>query len=617
MDQPQEVLATLDRDLVSSPDGTSRKLAVLVEGSLGNKGLVHVRRAIQEIMPDADLFVPSLSSGLLSFDDPIEITCNLINRVDELDQAKNYQSIVLVGHCYGGIFIRKLYVTASGENSDAPFDEPDPTAPFIARSLTFASMLRGLAERIFPDSKPNSDRAKLPKDQKAWAEKVERIVLLAALNRGWSISEHLSLRHAIYWTLKTWLGNVLAFLHQKNPLIFNVRRGSPFLAQLRIQWLSMQRAFRKDRKSVGGAATIQLLGSIDDLVSPTDNIDLVTGSEFIYLNVPRTGHGSIAIMDDSSDGRMRYAIFKEALLSPVDDLKKRSVLPSDFSPQVPDESVTDVVFIVHGIRDEGYWTQKIAQRVKALGRKKQRKIASVASGYGYFPMLSFLLPWVRRSKVEWLIDQYTETLALYPEANYSFIGHSNGTYLLARALEDCPSLHFNRIVFAGSVVRRDYDWCSMLETGRVRGVLNYVATADWVVACFPKLMQDLHLQDIGSAGHDGFSQSWSISPSGLKQVEYIAGDHHAAIGEARWDELAEFIIDGTLPPLRNDNRRAWWVVALGRVPILIWAILAAVLIACGWEIATWGAEPSPTMVTTRVLGLIAYLWVIRKILTGL
>jgi len=615
MDRDQEVSATLDRDLVSSPDGTSRRLVVLVEGSLGNEGLVHVRRAIQEIMPDADLFAPSLSTGLFSFDDPLALTCDLINRGDELCRARNYQSIVLVGHCMGGIFIRKLYVTACGENPDALF-ESEPTDPFIARSLTFALKLRGLVRRIVPSSKPNSNRAQLPKDQKAWAEKIERVVLLAAVNRGWSISEHLSFRHAIFWTLKTWLGNVLAFLHQKSPLILNLRRGAPFIAQLRIQWLSMQRAFRKGRKSVGGAATIQLLGSIDDLVSPVDIVDLATGADFIYLNVPRSGHESVAVMDNSGEGRTRYEIFKEALLSPVGNLKQHSVLPSDLIPMQPDDSVTDVVFIVHGIRDEGYWTQKLAQRVKFLGREKQRNIASVASGYGYFPMLPFLLPWGRRSKVEWLIDQYTEALALYPEAAFSYIGHSNGTYLLARALQDCPCLHFNRVVFAGSVVRREYDWSSMLETGRVRGVLNYVATADWVVACFPKLMQDLRLQDIGSAGHDGFLQSLQTSPSGLQQV-YVAGDHGAAIGEPRWDELAEFVLDGTVPPLTNDNHRAWWVVALGKMPILVWALLGAVLVACGWEIANWGAEPSPTNVTARVLGLIAYLWVIRKILTGL
>ena len=117
-------------------------------------------------------------------------------------------------------------------------------------------------------------------------------------------------------------------------------------------------------------------------------------------------------------------------------------------------------------------------------------------------------------------------------------------------------------------------------------------------------------------GTMGSCNPWQTSPSGLQQV-YVAGDHGAAIGEPRWDELAEFVLDGTVPPLTNDNHRAWWVVALGKVPILIWATLGAVLIACGWEIANWGAEPSPTNVTARVLGLIAYLWVIRKILTGL
>ena len=95
---------------------------MVAEGSLGNTGLGHVKRTIQEIMPDADLFAPSLSTGIFSFDDPVAITCNLLNWLDELDRVKNYQSIVLVGHCIGGIFIRKLYVTACGENSDAPFE---------------------------------------------------------------------------------------------------------------------------------------------------------------------------------------------------------------------------------------------------------------------------------------------------------------------------------------------------------------------------------------------------------------------------------------------------------------------------------------------------------------
>jgi hypothetical protein len=39
---------------------------------------------------------------------------------------------------------------------------------------------------------------------------------------------------------------------------------------------------------------VQLLGSIDDYVAPNDNIDLVSGGEFVYLGVPSSGHKSVA-----------------------------------------------------------------------------------------------------------------------------------------------------------------------------------------------------------------------------------------------------------------------------------------------------------------------------------
>ena len=57
------------------------------------------------------------------------------------------------------------------------------------------------------------------------------------------------------------------------------------------------------------------------------------------------------------------------------------------------------------------------------------------------------------------MDQYTQNLAKYPNSDgrISYIGHSNGTYILASALDRYPSLRVNQIVFAGSVVRTDYD----------------------------------------------------------------------------------------------------------------------------------------------------------------
>ena len=60
------------------------------------------------------------------------------------------------------------------------------------------------------------------------------------------------------------------------------------------------------------------------------------------------------------------------------------------------------------------------------------------------------------------MDKYAEAKALFPNAEFSYVGHSNGTYLLARALTDYTCCSFKYVVFAGSVVRTDYNWSKYL-----------------------------------------------------------------------------------------------------------------------------------------------------------
>jgi hypothetical protein len=113
----------------------------------------------------------------------------------------------------------------------------------------------------------------------------------------------------------------------KKPLIFNIRRGAPFITQLRVQWLAMLQ--KAPMRGVGDALTVQLLGSVDDVVSPEDNIDLVTGSQFIYLDVPKTGHSNILVMDDTPEGKKRADIFRLALKGSLEDLKKHKIFPDE------------------------------------------------------------------------------------------------------------------------------------------------------------------------------------------------------------------------------------------------------------------------------------------------
>ncbi len=257
------------------------------------------------------------------------------------------------------------------------------------------------------------------------------------------------------------------------------------------------------------AIVVQLLGTVDDLVAPEDNLDLVTGREFVYLDVPRSGHVNVIEMDSSAAGEKRRDEFRKALVTPLGKIKDLSVEPSDRDAMVTSNvaGVTDVVFVIHGIRD---------------GAK-----------------------------------------ALYPNAvRFSYIGHSNGTYLLASALRDNPACRFDRVVFAGSVVRKDYDWAQAMRRKQVGTVLNYVATNDKIVACFPGALERLRW-DLGSAGHNGFVPATEAPEnSRLLEVRFVEGGHSAALSEEHWEAIAQFICEGRY----RGAQEGWRAEKIGGVP---------------------------------------------------
>ena len=544
--------------------GKSLELVVVIHAYMSSSAkLRSVRALIAHELPNADLYIPDYDAGWSSNASPINITQRLLDDIDRLwvyrkeQSPEAYQKIIFIGHSLGSLLVRKLYVCACGELPLAPFEQ-------------------GLS-------------ATMPRP---WASKVERIILLAGMNRGWRISHHLSLGNAILWSIGSVVGNILPLVRKGLPLIFSMRKGAPFIAQLRIHWIYMK--YHMEEKKLGDALTVQLLGSIDDMVSPEDNVDLIAGHDFVYLDIPYSGHANVIEMDDSAPvpniepsiasgfrtiGEVRSSVFREALLQDKKVLLQRSILPADLPPEKSRLDVSDVVFVMHGIRDLGYWTHKVARRVLEQGRRQginQVVLATETSSYGYFPLLPFLLPSQRRKKVEWLMDQYVETLALYPNAKFSFVGHSNGTYLLTSALQDYPACRFKHVLLAGSVVRTHYDWRLAFSRGQVEKVLNYIATADWVVAFFPRAIQMLGIQDLGSAGHDGFS----TEDKGVEQIKYVRGGHSAALVEANWDAIAHFILTGTPqdpPPGIKASSQELLVKLPGLAAPLIWILISIAL----------------------------------------
>jgi pimeloyl-ACP methyl ester carboxylesterase len=589
---------------MSTPTTGADTLVVLFHAFTSSPAaLKPIANVVQGQWPQARLFCPQLPANTFSMANPNVMVAQLLVEIDRQIQeaqatAQPIENIVLIGHSIGAVLVRKLYVIACGETRDAPFE---------------AEFRTGTDEGLV--------------QPRPWAGKVSRIVLMAAMNRGWHLSHHLDLKTGVKFALGVATGNIIHLATGRWPLIMTLRRGAPFIAQLRLQWLGMRRATSADGRR-GNALVVQVLGSRDDLVSPEDNVDLVSGGDFYYLDAPRSGHASVVRLDDGEDGERRKKVFLIALEDTPAELAKAGVVPSDQRFPGSDEQVTRVLFVMHGIRDSGYWTHKLAREVQRLAKEQNRPDiwATETSSYGYFPMLPFLLSAYRRKNVEWLMDKYAEVIARYPNATVSYIGHSNGTYLLAKALELYPCCRFDKVVFAGSVVSRAYPWSQYTtaqppnDHPRVNSVLNFVATADWVVAFFPKLFQFLGGKDLGSAGHDGFALA-AHTPN-VYQLTFVKGGHGAAVEEDVWKTIASFVVNDpsdTKPEFALQRRwRNWIVLLLGLFPPLIWLALAGVLVA-GW-LGLYHAiailVPDPSWASFFVgLSLALYLLLLWRIVT--
>jgi len=375
-------------------------------------------------------------------------------------------------------------------------------------------------------------------------------------------------------------------------------------------------------------AVVQLLGDIDDLVTAQDTRDLQVSDHgnFAWLKVRGTGHADILDMQVPVDGKIttiqnyRYQKFHDAVTLDMASLVARSEV---LSPP-KNEDIKRVVFIVHGVRDLGEWSSDFETALQAqvtrLSDGKRLAIASVR--YGYFGMGQFLLRRDREKYVRWFMDQYTETLASYPAVEeVHFIGHSNGTYLLASALDQYCSLKMERLVLAGSVVPRDYDWNKVFAANQVRQVRNYVADDDLVVALFPRFFETEPMRrldnTIGSAGFNGFAAVDQKTGRPLvENVGYIEGGHDAFMKHV--EPIAQFLIPTAAQAAQQQASLAGPPAVSVRSGVklkfysdyltwTLWAFLAFAVLWLGARIS-WAAGPNST------IALVLYLFVLLQVL---
>jgi pimeloyl-ACP methyl ester carboxylesterase len=525
-------------ELASVPTN-ARTLVVVIHGLGGSAYRLRdvIGAARIAYGPDTDVLAPDLPHGnWLSGARAGAIIGHLLDGIDERVRLREPDRIVLVGHSVGATLARRLFLVAAGWPSN--FRQ----------------------ERDLGHQRPRD-----------WAFKVERIVMLAAFNRGWKISERMSWSYTILFNLIGLAGHLTPQGKGWTPTAFDFRLGAPFMAQTRLHWLAYRRnppphLLDKDRPIL-----IQMLGTQDDLISPIDQVDLAvdgsgwafretgytspasgpTQQDYFLIELPETDHAQAITLTGDAAARERGRLVHKALTAPRPGLAEAALDPALLVDEIDavDFDVCNTVFVIHGIRDDGFWTHRIAEKVRELGSKTDQGVTTFRSwtpSYGYFAMLPFVLPWIRREKVEWFADQYVTAFSQYPKSDFHYVGHSNGTYLAARALIEYPAIHFRHVLFAGSVVRRDYPWEQMRHDQSITAFQNIVAADDWVVALLPKSVEWVRAFDLGGAGFDGFRDA---GQPGISEYRYLLGGHGAGIREAHWPEIAAFIVNGTpFPP---------------------------------------------------------------------
>ncbi len=559
-----------------------------------------LKSLVRECFPDADEpMVPALDLGIFSTADPSELVQRIIQVVDERWATRPFERLIIIGVSAGTLLARNLYATACG----------------------------AVAE---PDRELDEGAAK------PWAPRVARILLVAGVTRGWSVSSATPplLRFLAPWFLAI-VTRWARLARRRELFIKQLQRGAPFVIESRLKLFQVE---RHDRAAGTGHLphTLLLLGSQDEYVSPADAIDLGPREGYSCIEVPYSNHldlldiGRMAGDDDTDAARLRRAraeSLKRALLAetPADvadiamhhediddwlDEMDRSLVPLDSDA---DRQVGHVVFVVHGIRDNGFWTKRLARAIKELARRRAADAAPAegrpstlvvrvpSPSYGFFSLWDFVNPWGRETATRWFLEKYAEVKVRWPDARISYIGHSNGSYLAARALRDCPMVALRRVAFAGSVVRTDYPWH---ERGRqVESVLNLAASADWVVACLPWAFERLGLRglDVGGAGFQGFSPPESVGAAAAEHPQvhnfcYVEGGHGAGIAEPMWPALAAYVVDGTIPsgPVqRTSNQEKWGQRAkwapLAIAGVLVGGFMGLVALFDDFALALWAA----------------------------
>ena len=459
----------------------------------------------------------------------------------------------------------------------------------------------------------------------AWACKVERIVLLSSINRGFnSKGVPLVAERGLFWCHP-----ILEFLRiaglRRCLVADEAQADAAFVARTRLRWA---RYWHSQRHSNGsGPEVVNVVGREDPVVLDLDareDLDLCR-LRAIHWVVPNCDHFNLIDTRFAGGTASIGPRLEVAVLVSLKDVKCHYAedMFVEYSPRA--KLPRRIVLALHGIRSNSDgWSRELKERVEA---DRFPNVIVETPTYGRMSALQFAWPFTRRRSVGWFFQRFLHWYSVAPDAQFTLIGHSNGTYVIKRAIDELrcaapgapvdlrvlpASLRVDRIVMMAPVLRPSEpgmsDWFRGMGADRLVVVTG---DRDAIVGFLAGALS--LLSDVGTAGLNGFR--------GVDYTHFVAeGGHDAPFAarvsgsqafsgnpKLRWladvvqgiEKIPEAVGTGfeeRAPLPRGQGlwlcfRCVWWRVAL--------------VVAGGWLLSTFPITLSPWLLAVTLLILVA------------
>lgn len=163
------------------------------------------------------------------------------------------------------------------------------------------------------------------------------------------------------------------------------------------------------------------------------------------------------------------------------------------------EDTTLSVISAHGIRTFGLWQG----RLEKLISDESGSIDFQSFKFGYFDIISFAVPALRKNLVRRLHTDLTEIVTKQPNKKFLFFSHSFGTYLIVHALnsilEEGYNVDIRLIVLSGSVINQKTDLSKILNSTKAT-IVNECGIEDNIL-----LLSEAFIPGAGMAGRVGLT----------------------------------------------------------------------------------------------------------------